>query len=88
MAKFWKFAGNKFNLLHLSRARAFSESDDIVVSGVEHEQDFMVAKRKVNGEVNDKEELQSWEEEAVQKFILHIKWAVAPSAEKVVVLCK
>ena len=49
MDKFWKCPDNKIDLQLLSRARAISESDDIVVSGIVRIQELMAA--RVNGKI-------------------------------------
>ena len=38
-------------------------------------------------EKSDIEELESWEDEADQRLILHVNWAVVLSSEKVIVFC-
>ena len=87
MDKFWRCSENKMNFQLLSRERALAKSNNMVVSGIIHNEELLPAKRRINGAVVEIQELESWENEADQRLIVHLNWAIINSAKRVVVFC-
>ena len=84
--KFWPVSTNKENLQVFTRKLALQKIENLVLSSMVIEEEIIDSVHKNSEEKRTIDELNSWDEEADDRVILHTNWAIKHGAKRVVVL--